>query len=200
MVFEVDLDGKVIHLKSLEKPESAKKAASVTTTQAISSLSVLDEDIKMDDGNETEHPVQETTKKEAPITSAPNHEAESFKNSANDGSWHDHFNVALSPFLSKEAIFQVKNMYLEGREPPRVSDAGWAGRSALSAGDREEEAVSDATAIVPVLDERQGNSRGGSRGKRGGRGGRGRGGASRMDHRKVLSNVSLASKFLICVS
>ena len=188
MVYEVDLDGRVIHLNSLEKPESAKKDASETTTVVASSSTVPDEDVKMDGtGDATEHLVHESTKKEDPATTSV---PESLKVSASDGSWHEHFNIALLPFLSEEAILQVKNMYLEGREPPRVSDAGWAGRSAPSASDRDGEAVSEGTVIVP--DEREGNGRGGSRGKRG-RGGRGgRGGASRVDHRKVLSNVSLA--------
>ena len=205
MVYEVDFDGRVIHLKSLEKPESAKKDVLETTTPAVSSSTVPDEDIKMDGtGDKTEHLVESTEKEDLATTSAPDQKAESPKISANDGSWHEHFNIALSSFLSEEAILQVKDMYLEGREPPRVSDAGWAGRSAPFVGDRDgeavSEAVSEATVIVP--DKREGNDRGG-RGKRGGRGGRGcggRGGSSRVDHRKVLSNVRLALGHLICVS
>ena len=192
LVYEVDLDGRVIHLKSLEKPVSAKEDASETTIPDVSSSTVPDDDIKMDGtGNETELSVQESTKKEEKLSSVSNDKADSLKVSS-DGSWHEHFDAVLSPFLSQEAILQVRNMYLEGREPPRVSDTGWAGRSALSG-----EAVSEATLIVP---EKEGNSRGGSRGKRGGRGGRGGRGPSRVDHRKVLSNVNLMSRleFLMC--
>ena len=196
LVYEVDLDGKVIHLKSLEKPESAKKDVGEATTSTISPPRVPDNDIKMDE------PEQESVtkeKEEVSSTFESDHKAESLKVSANDGSWHEHFNIALSPFLSEEAILQVKNMYLEGREPPRVSDSGWAGRSVPSAADCDE-VVSEATVAVPVVDEREGNDRSGGRGKRGGRGGRGgkggRSGSSRVDHRKVLSNVSLATASL----
>ena len=195
LVYEVDLDGRVIHLKSLEKPESAKKDVLETMTPAVSSSTVPDEDIKMDGTeNEPGNSAQESIpQEEASTTSVPNPTAESPKILSGDGSWHEHFNFALSPFLSEEAILQVKNMYLEGREPPRVSDAGWAGRSAPSAGDRDE--------VVAVLDEKEENGRAGGRGKRGGRGrgGRGgRGGSSRVDHRKVLSNVCLEPRLSIC--
>jgi hypothetical protein len=70
---------------------------------------------------------------------------------ASDGSWHEHFNVALSPFLSEEAILQMKNMYLERREPQRVSDAGWAGRSAPSAGECQHYKDSDELTFMQIL-------------------------------------------------
>ena len=37
--------------------------------------------------------------------------------------------MTLSPFLPKEAVQQLKQLWLEGPEPPRISDNGWAGRT-----------------------------------------------------------------------
>ena len=37
--------------------------------------------------------------------------------------------MTLSPFLPKEAVEKLKQLWLEGPEPPRISDNGWAGRT-----------------------------------------------------------------------
>jgi tRNA pseudouridine13 synthase len=108
--------------------------------------------------------------------------------------WPDAVTTRLTPFLSSEKIEEVKKMFLEGPNPPFVSDAGWAGRLAAKA---SESGVSDASAVkegAELRKEDQGkkesNKRGRDRGNRGGRGGRG-GKPLREDHRKVLSEARI---------
>lgn len=43
--------------------------------------------------------------------------------------WDDTFESSLLPFLSASSIAELKKMYLEGPEPPRISDSGWVGRA-----------------------------------------------------------------------
>jgi len=114
--------------------------------------------------------------------------------------WPDHFNTVLTPFLSDEAIAQVKKMFLEGPEPPRVSDSGWGSRQPRTSEDVDAVEGAEASNVpepsqgVPEKEQKgqRGKERGGKggRGSRGGRGG-GRGGRAggREDSRKVLSNV-----------
>jgi tRNA pseudouridine13 synthase len=109
--------------------------------------------------------------------------------------WPDAFTTSLAPFLSAAQIEDVKKMFLEGRNPPFVSDAGWSGRPASKANDS---GISDAGGVgeeanMNTRKQDQG-TRGGGRRDRGGRGGRGgsggRGGRPVVeDHRKVTSDV-----------
>lgn len=107
--------------------------------------------------------------------------------------WPESFTTRLSAFLSETAILKVKEMFLEGPKPPRVSDSGWAGRQLKPA----DEGAADSPEINPEQPEesgrgKRGRERGGrGRGGRGGRGGRAGGGNE--DHRKVLSDVCLSS-------
>jgi tRNA pseudouridine13 synthase len=112
-----------------------------------------------------------------------------------DSPWPERFTVALSKYMSDGVISQLKTMYLEGPEPPFVSDDGWASRPGTEAETGGDATVSRA-AVEPEPESsgRGGRGRGrGGRGARGGRGGRGgaRGGrpAPRIDNRKVLSDV-----------
>lgn len=113
--------------------------------------------------------------------------------------WSEEYTAALTPFLSEPLISQLKQMYLEGSEPPFVSDSGWGSRQPkpLDSGgaslteEKPEEKAEEKT--VPT----SGSERG-KRGKRGrDRGGRGRGGGGRnsdrkaQDPRKVVSDVCL---------
>lgn len=108
--------------------------------------------------------------------------------------WPEHFDTSLKPFLSEDVIARVKNLFLEGPEPPLVSDSGWAGRAAkVAAQDNGDDAAPEPPAEEPAQGRgKKGRDRGGrgGRGARGGRGG-GRGGrpGMREDHRKVLSDV-----------
>jgi len=100
--------------------------------------------------------------------------------------------MTLSPFLPKEAVQQLKQLWLEGPEPPRISDNGWAGRTTNA--QAEAERIEDKVATEERKTEQSSKSgkigRGG-RGQRGGRadGRKGRGGG-REDHRKVLTEVN----------
>jgi hypothetical protein len=49
------------------------------------------------------------------------------KESDSSDPWPDHFNAKLKPFLSHGSITQLKEMFLQGPEPPRASDSGWPG-------------------------------------------------------------------------
>lgn len=104
--------------------------------------------------------------------------------------WPGHFNTTLAPFLSESAIAQLKQMWLEGPEPPRVSDNGWAGRAAKT--QTEGEASEGAPAQGENQEESSKSSRvgRGGRGRRGGKadGRKGRGGG-REDNRKVITEV-----------
>jgi tRNA pseudouridine13 synthase len=81
-------------------------------------------------------------------------------------------------------------MFLEGPEPPFVSDAGWSGRQAAKA---KESGGSGSVHVEQTVEVRKGDGgKGGSskRGRdRGVRGGRGGGKSVREDRRKVTSEV-----------
>ncbi|KAJ3566416.1 hypothetical protein NP233_g7023 [Leucocoprinus birnbaumii] len=181
LVYEVDLDGNVIHLKSLEKPQSSKKTEETATVPPEDTATPT-----------TETPMEGVETDQTPVPPAKDAEVKSSEpaKASQAEPWPEHFNTTLAPFLSEEAVGQLKQMWLEGPEPPRVSDAGWGGRVAKSQADDE---VSEN--VVPAQEEEktEDSSRGGrggrgGRGKRGGRadGRRGRGGG-REDHRKVLT-------------
>ncbi|KAI0959504.1 hypothetical protein AcW1_004311 [Taiwanofungus camphoratus] len=208
LVFEVDLDSNVIHLKSLEKPESSPKkdakqggdslaeaastpavptnensaAASKTTPIQLEEVAVPQEDTVIDlplvaaeRGGDDEIKVPETQNEVGP--------------------WPERFTATLAPFLSEETIGRLKDLFLEGPEPPFVSDSGWGGRQA-KVGESEEAESSSAVAEMPQEEpsKREKGKRGRDRGSRGGRGGRGGRGArggrpgGREDHRKVLTD------------
>jgi len=105
--------------------------------------------------------------------------------------WPDIFSTRLAPFLSAEKIEEVKQMFLEGPEPPFVSDAGWSGRLAAKANENGGSGSMDIGEHVETRsDGRKGsNKRGRDRGGRGGRGGK----PVREDHRKVISEVRVLS-------
>lgn len=114
--------------------------------------------------------------------------------------WPERFTAVLAPFLSEEVISQVKNLYLEGPEPPFVSDGGWGGRKAKVAdtdiGEGSSALQSPAQELEPEKTERskRGRDRGrGGRSGRGGRGGRTGRPGEREDHRKILSDVCTIS-------
>jgi tRNA pseudouridine13 synthase len=118
-------------------------------------------------------------------TSAPNQPAS--KNDK-DNVWQDHFDIELKAFLSDDAIVHLKEMYLQGRDPPRVSDNGWASRKVKS-----EEAETPEPPEEPQANDKKGKGRD-RRGGRGGKGGRGGGRVGRNepeDSRKVVSDVRI---------
>src|SRR5258708_39571878 len=79
-------------------------------------------------------------------------------------------------------------MFLEGPEPPFVSDAGWSGRQAAKAKESGVSGSMDASESVETRNENEGKRGSSKRGRdRGSRGGRGGGKSGREDHRKVTS-------------
>ncbi|KAF5322361.1 hypothetical protein D9619_000795 [Psilocybe cf. subviscida] len=185
LVFEVDQGSNVIHLKSLGKPETPKKDAEEEKAPA----ETASEDVTMADAPAAAAQDISTATADpgAPTTPA----VPALKVSTKEEPWPEHFNETLSPFLNEDAITSLKAIFLEGPEPPRVSDSGWGGRVPTSA-DAETPAE---PAPEPVAEEEPARGgrdnkrgRGGKRSGRGGRGG-GRGGAmTREDTRKVVSN------------
>lgn len=205
-MFEVDLDGNVVRLKSLAKPQSsAKKPADpeeTPTTEPRQDTSSAQAPIAKDGDAvvSTSEPVippaedstdaQQKTEPAAPADTQPSEET-----IEDDSPWPEKFTARLSQYLSPEHVERVKALYLEGRDPPFVSDSGWGGRQARSANGEAggAEAVGESDQ-AEGSESREKSGRGGrdrdrgGRGKRGGRGG-GRGGRAgvREDHRKVVS-------------
>ncbi|KAF9534217.1 pseudouridine synthase [Crepidotus variabilis] len=182
LVYEVDLDGNVIHLKSLAKPQSSAPDTSTSTVEPEVSET---QDVVMADvsasAKASSSAMKESTSREPDLSKEP------------EEPWPERFDEALAIFLDLERVQQLKKIYLEGREPPRVSDAGWDGRKSVSKGG---EVTSDEAKVaeVPTPDSSSPSARGGH-GKRGGRGGGhgGRSGGRAQDTRKVVS-APIASK------
>jgi tRNA pseudouridine13 synthase len=171
-VYEVDQDGKVLHLKSLGKPGSPKedndpeKTLPLSTPGHVVKSAPLDSEITED----------------LPATNSASAKGET---QPKGNLWLEHFDTSLSAFLDGDKRAELKRIYLEGPEAPRVSDNGWAGRVASSKSEDTPSAVVEAPDTQIRKDNR------GRGGKRGGRGA-GRSGHTdkREDARKVLSEVS----------
>lgn len=192
LVFEVNQDHQVVHLKSLDMPDSSSKKGkgindgSSSTTIAEASMAQPQEPVASAESNiADELPVVTEAKDKDDSTPA-------------DIPWNDQFTEKLAPYLKEASIGQLKTMFLEGREPPRVTDSGWGGRLTKTTEDGTEipdeaKPSEDVDALNNDDTGKRGKNRN-SRGDRGGRGGRGRGrggrqGGEREDHRKVLSEV-----------
>jgi tRNA pseudouridine13 synthase len=218
LVYEVDLDGNVVHIKSLGMPDSAKKSKTTEThelvdtsiplappaqaTSAKTSTQAMDVDptstimsepagsveAKTDTSNDIP---ASTTSGDSAIPENTEKKGDASTALEGDEPWPERFTEALSPYLSEEAIMKLKEMYLEGPEPPFVSDSGWGGRSTAKDGSNAEAGPSSANESTSG-----GRGRGRGRGQRG-RGGRGGKGGSRPeprpDSRKVLSDVRISS-------
>jgi tRNA pseudouridine13 synthase len=126
---------------------------------------------------------------EAPAGAVDETHGDHSQQTASTVPWPDSFSTRLNPFLSTEKIEEVKQMFLEGREPPFVSDAGWSGRLAPKANESGTSSSMDIEKNVETTDRGEGkkgnNKRGRDRGGRGGRGGK----AVREDRRKVISEA-----------
>ena len=123
---------------------------------------------------------------------------DSSKQASSTEPWPDSFTTRLSPFLSTKEIEEVKNMFLEGPEPPFVSDTGWSGRQAAKAKESGGSGSMDGEENVETRKENGGKRGSSKRGRdRGGRGGRGGGKPIREDHRKVASEVRALSAHII---
>ncbi|EGO02191.1 hypothetical protein SERLA73DRAFT_48912 [Serpula lacrymans var. lacrymans S7.3] len=101
LVYEVDLDYKVVHIKSLEMAESSQKKNEPAVQEAAGTGSTKDEEQITVEG------------------------VEASKSDEPEQSWGERHGGLLAPYMSEDAIIQLKQMYLEGPEPPRTSDNGW---------------------------------------------------------------------------
>lgn len=187
LVYEVDQDGKVLHLKSLGKPESPKEEKESEKTSLLSTPGHVVKSVLPAEGCTA--PLDNEKAEDLPATNSAKGETSSTSESKTQpkgNSWPEHFDTSLSAFLDEDKRAELKRIYLEGPEPPRVSDNGWAGRVASS---KIEDAPS-AAVEVPDTQPRRDNRRGRG-GKHSGRGA-GRSGHTdkREDARKVLSEAS----------
>ncbi|KAI6047420.1 pseudouridine synthase [Pisolithus marmoratus] len=120
LVFEVDQDHQVVHLKTLDKPASSKKDQNLLSQnvpaevpleiEALPSTATEKdgvEDVKIRQSSQITH-----TSTLASHESIP----------SNQEAWANAVVSSLSPYFSDESIAQVQKMFLEGPEPPRVSD------------------------------------------------------------------------------
>jgi tRNA pseudouridine13 synthase len=187
LVYEVDQDSNVVHIKSLGMPAPPEKKAKNVGEPAS--------EVKADapSGEPTAVKEEDT---EAELGTATSPEAldkapgESSKQASSTEPWPDSFTTRLSPFLSTERIEEVKKMFLEGPEPPFVSDTGWSGRQAAKPKESGGSSSIDVEENVETRKEDRGKRGSTRRGRdRGGRGGRGGGRSVREDRRKVTSEV-----------
>ena len=187
LVYEVDQDSSVVHIKSLGMPKPlAKKAKDLG--EPVSEVNV-------DVTSEGPSVIQEST--EAELAAEASAGAVDNKDGSGQISstmpWPDLFSTRLAPFLSAEKIEEIKQMFLEGPEPPFVSDAGWSGRSAAKANENGGSGSMDIEENTETKSDDKGKKGSSKRGRdRGGRGGRG-GRPAREDHRKVISEVCMLS-------
>jgi tRNA pseudouridine13 synthase len=181
LVFEVDQDNRVIHLKSLNSPEQ-------------SGDTIASQEHAIDDVRDSATALIESTKhasssKDASDLSHDN-DSEMLDTGDNiqpeDGDpWPKHFTTTLSAYLSTQLIEGLKQMYLEGSDPPFVSDSGWEGCQARGQERNEAESVGE------QVEEQSTGRRGKGRRGRGVRSNRGRGARNgrNVDTRKVVSEV-----------
>jgi tRNA pseudouridine13 synthase len=168
LVFEVDLDGKSIHLKSIGKPASLGNDDGTVPVG-------LEQEGAMDILPDS------TPGKDA--SAPPNDDHSSQK--PNVLVWQDYFAADLAPFLNPECIQQLKDLYLQGRNPPRVSDSGWAGCKARSSDDQK--GVAQSAEQTTTLEVEQSHKQWGGSNKT----------AERADDRKVVSEVLVFESLIL---
>ncbi|KAH7887645.1 tRNA pseudouridine synthase D [Phlebopus sp. FC_14] len=192
LVNEVDLDHQVVHIKSLDKPASSpkKEKTSEITPEQTSTDGPLP---AASGGPSTQADAGPSESSKVTLPEAPSALSGNDEATLNDEVvWDDQFVKLLSPFLSETSVAQLKEMYLEGPEPLRVSDSGWGGRVAKGSDNNEPaERGKQGTSQTLESDTRSSSARnrGKDRNTRRGRGGRqsGRSQVEREDNRKVLS-------------
>ncbi|KAF8517809.1 pseudouridine synthase [Gautieria morchelliformis] len=185
LVYEVDLQGQVVRLKSIDEPEAPTKNAETGSQDQMPGTSVAATELSKDDAFDTVPPTKEAPKVEGNTPSdTPTADAEP---------WPTKFTNELTPLLSQAAIEKLKEMFLQGPEPPFVSDSGWGDRQSQAGNGPAEQ---DATVESAASKEQESNQTRGKNRMRGRKGkernGRGRGGkgvrGGREDNRKVLSD------------
>jgi tRNA pseudouridine13 synthase len=217
MVYEVDTEGEIVHLKEMGMPEDPFNKPKEKKPEEKEKDTVVEEE---EAGNEPVT-VEATTSTTTPVTveaPAPDEPEVAAEDSAEDlpielqrlagnKQWTHSTTRALLPLLPSTAITALHDLLLEGRTPPRPppeaerpSDGGWGGMKRRDHAKEEEEAMNEAANGEPVVllsgrekYQNQGRDRGRGRGRgvRGGRGGMIGGHMERIkDEREVLSDVS----------
>lgn len=189
LVYEVDQDSNVVHIKSLGMPEPpAKKAKDLGDP-----VSEVNADVTSEEPSVIQESTGAELVAEASADAVDKRDGGSSNQTSSTVPWPDLFSTRLAPFLSAEKIEAVKQMFLEGFEPPFVSDAGWSGRLAAKTNENGGSGSMDVEENVEARSDDRGKKGSSKRGRdRGGRGGRG-GKPVREDHRKVISEVRVLS-------
>ena len=178
-----------MHLKSIDEPELPAKTADITGDGTQVQLSSSPDAVSNPLKNQTigSHP---------PTEEIPNEDSISSNAPGDDQSWPTKFTETLTPLLSPSAIEKLREMFLQGPEPPFVSDNGWGNRES-QAGDgitAQDVTADSSLSETPELQNTRGKGnkkgrRDRDKSRRGRDGRRARGG--REDNRKVLSDVRI---------
>lgn len=191
-MYEVDLQGEVVHLKTIDEPELPTKTSDITADGGQGQLPSPPD------------PVSESSEKET-ATCVPTNEVTKVNQSGSapslttdDEPWPTKFTETLTPFLSESAMEKLKDMFLQGPEPPFVSDNGWGDRQSQAGDGTKGQDVTAEASVSTTSNLQSERGKGGKRGRRGrDKSGRGRGGkdsrGGREDNRKVLSDVRIQS-------
>ena len=200
LVNEVSLDGTVLHLLDIKKPEedASKKDKGKSRDSRAQQADLPSQHGTTIEGAEPEHVEEREDGLLDELRFEPH------------ASWTSAKTFALRHHLSDAPIKALHDLFVDGRDPPPKQDQGWGQRKMHEPVIGEEELAMnlDGAAVDEVsAPSTQNNERGGGRGQgrdrgwgrgRGGRGGRGgKGGGAREewwmangDTREVLSQVS----------
>jgi len=173
LVFEIDQNDRVIHLKSLGPPEPS------------STPDALNDGTSQESTAPTPQPQATPSSDPTPVPEV-SEEVPAPVEAQEDYLWSEDFTAVLEKFLSPLVMGKLKQMYEEGPESPFISDSGWGGRQAKQ---EESEVVEEPPAETS-------SKRGRGRGREG-RGGRGRDRGVRVgkreDDRRVVTEVCTSS-------
>lgn len=227
LVFEIDQNYNIVHLESIEKPSREDSVPFPPKSDVLAPIAEATAEA-IESGDSAGVPVTEAgmatenqpllTDELGPPPSLTPHEpqiaASDAPTSEGEGLWPTRFTETLSPFLSPSLVEKLKELYLEGPEPPLtlVPDSGWGSRTPSSLRNEEDlefKAAKPTSIAVPGLQSSSGSGnsaasvsgRGWGKDRDSGRGGRGgRGGGpgdgnlgrrvKKEDTRKVVSDVS----------
>ncbi|KAF8591414.1 pseudouridine synthase [Ramaria rubella] len=207
LVYEVDIQGEVVHLKEIEEPP-------IRGTDIEEALDAQDPSIYSSAAVSLEHQKYKPSQDERPAMNLQDASPETARvimtaegekpttpdtTAEENVSWPHKFTEALVPLLPSIAIEQLKEMFLQGPEPPFIRDNGWSRQPPTDGADTDvtaetfnwevdgpQPAPEEKTSRGKKGKEKDGRTRGkGSRGTRGTPGGRANG---REDPRKVLSD------------
>ncbi|KZT41182.1 tRNA pseudouridine synthase D [Sistotremastrum suecicum HHB10207 ss-3] len=182
LVFEVDQEDNVVHLKSLGLPESSDKPKDTTAKPASEAAP---------------EPTSEATEVDSDPHSAEQpktNEAVDQAEATDEEPWPARFSTRLEPLLSERALLELKEMFLQGPNPPQIKSeqpSGWNGSGqSASVGDLDQTPGDG----VNVPEESSSKSDRNAKRGRGGRGRGGRGGGRERkskaaeDNRKVITD------------